>query len=157
MNRHVAAFLLAPLIVPLLTSALVLPVLGEVPSLYWLGLVTAAAVSYAGAVLAGAPAYAALRSGGWTAFWIAPLVGFVVGVIMAIGLIGLFPAAVQSGALSYILEMFPDAAHPGEIVIANPQIWSTSADSPPAALIGPGMLGALVGTALWLIGRPDRP
>src|SRR6266481_2710874 len=154
MNRHVVAFLLAPLIVPVLTSALALPVLREVPSLYWLGLVTAAAVSYAGAVLAGAPAYVALRSGGWTAFWIAPLVGFVVGVIMAIGLVALFPVAVQSGALSYILEMFTD---PGEVVTANIQIWSTNVDSPPAALIGPGILGALVGTALWLIGRPDRP
>jgi hypothetical protein len=100
MNRHVGAFLLAPLIVPLLVSALAFPILREVPSLYWLGLMMAATVSYAGAVLAGAPAYVALRSCGWTTFWIAPLVGFAVGVIMAIGLIALFPAVVQSGALS---------------------------------------------------------
>src|SRR5262245_34665172 len=70
MNRHVAAFLLAPLTVPLLISVLALQILREVPSLYWLGLMMAAAVSYAGAVLAGAPVYAALRSGGWTALWI---------------------------------------------------------------------------------------
>jgi len=60
----------------------------------------AAAVSYAGAALAGAPAYVALRSGCWTAFWIAPVVGFVVGVIVAIGLIEVFPAVLQSGAFA---------------------------------------------------------
>jgi hypothetical protein len=39
----------------------------------------------------------------------------------------------------------------------NTQIWSTSVDGPPFALIGGGLLGALVGTVLWLIDRPDRP
>ncbi|SRR6266446_4791183 len=158
MNRHITAFLLAPLIVPLLTSALALQILRDVPSLYWLGLMMAAAVSYAGAVLAGVPAYVALRSRGWTAFWIAPLVGFAVGVFVAIGLVAVFPAVLQSGVLSYILEMLP---HTGEVIITpNFQIWSTNVDDPPAALIGligAGLLGALVGTVLWLIGRPDRP
>jgi len=154
MNRHIAAFLLAPLIVPLLTGAIALPLLRDVPSLYVLGLIIAAAVSYAGAALVGAPAYVALRSVRWTAFWIAPAVGFVVGVIVAIGFSAVLPAVMQSDALSYILQMLPDM---GEVIITrNIQFGSTIVDGPPFALIGAGLLGALVGTVLWLIGRPDR-
>jgi len=149
MNRHIVAFLLAPLIVPLLVGAVALPLL------YALGLTMAAAVSYVGAALAGAPAYVALRSVRWTAFWIAPVVGFVVGVIVAIGFSAVLPAVLQSGALRSILAMLPDI---GEVIVTcNVQIQSTSViASPPFELIGPGLLGALVGTVLWLIGRPDR-
>ena len=155
MNRHIAAFLLAPLIVPLLMGVIALPLLRDVPCLYALGLLMAAAVSYVGAALAGAPAYAALRSVGWTAFWIAPVVGFVFGVIAAIGLSAVLPAVLQSGTLSYILTKLPDI---GDVVInCNVQIGSTIIEGPPFELIGPGILGALVGTVLWLIGRPDRP
>jgi len=56
MNRHITAFLVAPLTVPLLMSALALQILREVPFLYWLGLLIAAVASYAGAILVGAPA-----------------------------------------------------------------------------------------------------
>ena len=154
MNRHVAAFLLAPLAMPLVMSAVTLQILREVSSLYWFGLLIAAVVSYAGVFLV-APVYMTLRSRGWSAFWIAPVAGFMVGVIVAIGLIAVLPAVLQSGALSYILEMLHGM---GEVIIApNTQIWSTTVDGPPLALLGPGTLGALVGTVLWLIGRPDRP
>jgi len=155
MNRHIAAFLLAPLIVPVVTGALAFPLLRDVPCLYSLGLMIAAAVSYAGAALAGAPAYVALRSVSWTAFWIAPVVGFVVGAIVAIAFGAVLPAALRSGALSYILEMLSNI---GEVIITcNVQIWSTTVEGPPFEFIGAGLLGALVGTVLWLIGRPDRP
>src|SRR5262249_7167129 len=91
----------------------------------------------------------------WTAFWIAPVVGLVVGVIAAIGLSAVLPAVLQSGTLSYILTKLPDI---GDVVIGcNVQIESTIIEGPPFELIGPGILGALVGTVLWLIGRPDRP
>ena len=156
MNRHIAAFLLAPLIVPLLMGVIALPLLRDVPCLYALGLVMAAAVSYVGAALAGAPAYAALRSVRCTAFWIAPVVGFVFGVIAAIGFSAVLPAVLQSGALRSILAMLPDISE--VIVTCNVQIQSTTIiASPSFELIGPGLLGALVGTVLWLIGRPDRP
>src|SRR5215472_12010061 len=55
MNRHITAFLLAPLIVPLLMSVLALQILREVPFLYWLGLLIAPVASCAGAILVGAP------------------------------------------------------------------------------------------------------
>jgi hypothetical protein len=72
MNRHVAAFLLAPLTVPLLMSVLALQILLEVRSLYWFGLLLAAVVSYAGALLVGAPPYVVLRSCSWRRFGLLP-------------------------------------------------------------------------------------
>ena len=156
MNRHIAAFLLAPLIVPLLMGVIALPLLRDVPCLYALGLIMATAVSYAGAALAGAPAYVGLRSVRWTAFWIAPVVGFVAGVIAAIGFSAVLPAVLQSGVLRSILQMLSDMSE--LIVICNVQIQSTTIVAvPPFELLGLGFLGALVGTVLWLIGRPDRP
>ena len=39
-------------------------------------------VTYAGVVIFGIPTYLVLRSGKWTNFWIAPIVGFIVGMVM---------------------------------------------------------------------------
>jgi hypothetical protein len=135
MNRHVAAFLLAPLAMPLVMSAVTLQILREVSSLYWFGLLIAAVVSYAGVFLV-APVYMMLRSHGWSAFWIAPVAGFMVGVIVAIGLIAVLPAVLQSGALSYILEMLPGM---GEVIIA-PQHPNLVDDRrrPSAGIVRPG-------------------
>jgi hypothetical protein len=150
MNRHVVAFVVAPLVVPIIMSGLAVQVLLTLPSLYWLGLMVAAGVSYAGIVLLGLPAYVALRFRGWTAFWIAPLVGFAAGVIMAISLVAVFVATLESRMLDPILAMLPDD-------IRNNQIYFSTDSQGGAALVAPGTLGALVGTVLWLIGRPDRP
>jgi hypothetical protein len=122
MNRHLKAFLLAPLVVPGLFTPYLLLLLFKAPWLLGLPLMKATVVSYAGALFLGAPAYLGLRSLGWTAFWIAPVVGFVIGVIT-----GIF-------------------AVPELVFYATPSGgWSM------------GVHGALVGVALWLIGRPDRP
>jgi len=119
------------------------------PSLYWFGLLTAAVASYAGAIFVGAPAYVTLRLGGLTAFWLAPVVGSMAGVIIAMALAAILPLALGSGILTSIVRIFASGAHWGEVIIAKPN--STE------ALVGPTMFGALVGTVLWLIGRPDRP
>jgi hypothetical protein len=148
-NRHITAFLLAPLTVPLLMSALAVQILREVPYLYWFGLLIAAAASYVGAILVGAPAYVTLRLRGLTAFWLAPLIGSMAGVIMALGLAVIFPLALESGILTAVVQVFADGAHWGEVIIVKPNSME--------ALVGPAILGALVGTVLWLIGRPDRP
>ena len=149
MNRHITAFLLAPLTVPLLMSALALQILSEVPSLYWFGLLIAAVASYTGAIFVGAPAYATLRLRGLTAFWLAPVVGSMAGVIIAMALAAILPLALESGILTSIAQIFANGARWGEVIIAQPNARE--------ALVGPAMLGALVGTVLWLIGRPDRP
>lgn len=149
MNRHITAFVLAPLTVPLLMSALALQILREVPYLYWFGLLIAAAAAYAGAILVGAPAYVTLRLRGLTTFWLAPLIGSMAGVTMALALAVIFPLALESGILTSLVQVFANGAHWGEVIIVKPN--STE------ALIGPATLGALVGTVLWLVGRPDRP
>jgi hypothetical protein len=148
-NRHITAFLLAPLTVPLLMSALALQILREVPYLYWFGLLIAAAASYVGAILVGAPAYVTLRLRGLTAFWLAPLIGSMAGVIMALAFAEIFPLALESGILTAVVQVFANGAHWGEVIIVKPNAME--------ALVGPAILGALVGTVLWLIGRPDRP
>src|SRR5262249_3363611 len=51
MNRHVVAFLVAPLAVPLVMSTVALQILCEVPFLYWFGLLVATGVAYARAIL----------------------------------------------------------------------------------------------------------
>jgi len=149
MNRHITAFLLAPLTVPLLMSALALQILSEVPSLYWFGLLIAAVASYTGAIFVGAPAYVTLRLRGLTAFWLAPVVGSMAGVIIAMALAAILPLALESGILTSIAQIFANGARWGEVIIAQPNARE--------ALVGPAMLGALVGTVLWLIGRPDQP
>ena len=163
MNRHITAFLLAPLTVPLLMSALALQILSEVPSLYWCGLLIAAArqqgarsrtwrrppASYTGAIFVGAPAYVTLRLRGLTAFWLAPVVGSMAGVIIAMALAAILPLALESGILTSIAQIFANGARWGEVIHSPTQCQGGSR--------GPAMLGALVGTVLWLIGRPDRP
>lgn len=71
------------------------------------------------------------------------------GVIIAIALVVTFPLALESGILTSVVQIFADRAHWGEVIIAKPSSME--------ALIGPAILGAVVGTVLWLIGRPDRP
>src|SRR5215831_14152988 len=149
MNRHITAFLLAPLTVPLLMSALALQILSEVPSLYWFGLLIAAVASYTGAIFVGAPAYVTLRLRGLTAFWLAPVVGSMAGVIIAMALAAILPPALESGILTSIAQIFANGARWGEVIHSPTQCQGGSR--------GPAMLGALVGTVLWLIGRPDRP
>jgi hypothetical protein len=149
MNRHIAAFLLAPLAVPFLMSALALQILSELPSLYWFGLLISAVASYAGAIFVGAPAYATLRLRGLTALWLAPVVGSMVGVIIGVALGAILHLALENGILTSIVQIFANGARWGEVIILKPNSME--------ALVGPAVLGALVGTVLWLIGRPDRP
>src|SRR5262245_28151500 len=149
MNRNVVAFIIAPLAVPLVMSAVALQILREAPPLYWSSLLIATMVSYIGVLLVGAPVYMTHRSRGWTSFWLALVAGLIVGVIMAMALVVIFPLLL--GILTAVMAMFGENVQLGEVIIADPN---------PAAilvLMGPGILGALVGSLLWLIGRPDRP
>ena len=149
MNRHVVAFLVAPLAVPLVMSALAIQILLEVPSLYWFGLLVALIVSYVGVLLVGAPVYMMLRSRGWSDFWLAPVVGLVAGVTVATALVLIFPLALKSETVLSVVARIADGAHWGEVFIVGP--------GAAGIVVGPGILGAIVGTVLWLIGRPDRP
>jgi hypothetical protein len=118
--RTPVAFLVAPVAVPLVAPWLFAPWLAEIN----LGLALAVSwfVGYVGAFALGLPIYRYLLARKLTAFWIAPLVGFVIGAIMWCATFALFG-------------------------------WTLNL---PEALAGGGLVGALVGTILWLIARPDR-
>jgi hypothetical protein len=143
MNRHLKAFLIAPLLVPGLMMPFLLPALPRAPWIAGLALMSASIASYAGALLVGAPAYMALRSRGWTAFWIAPVVGFVVGEIVGIISIRTVAVLTVSGAPSDLSSLIAVATR------------ITRFPSP--SELGLGIYGMLVGVVLWLIARPDRP
>jgi hypothetical protein len=76
MFRSIVAFLVTPLVVPLLFAASSLR--PDVPSSSFDVLVSLfiAVVAYAGTFLVGLPTYLFLRNKKWTAFWIAPIAGF---------------------------------------------------------------------------------
>jgi hypothetical protein len=48
-------------------------------------------IAYAGTFLVGLPAYLFLRKKKWTAFWVAPIAGFVVATATWLGLVTLIP------------------------------------------------------------------
>ena len=126
--RTPIAFLVAPLAVPFLLTALLQPPPGVVQ--YWLWPVQfySAVVAYAGVVIFGVPIFLLLRKRKLTAFWISPLAGFMVGAIMIYILVAI-PLGVRAVLGDH--EMFAFAIK----FAATP--------------------GAVVGAILWVIARPD--
>jgi hypothetical protein len=132
--RPIIAFLVAVLVVPLFTAVYSYPGPSGDGG-YLIGVLYSAVISFNGVFLLGLPAYLFLRAMKWTAFWIAPLVGFMVAAIAwSVLALWLGLAVGQGLAFSRLL----------------------SADSVRFLLWPIGPLGAAVGALLWLIGRPDR-
>jgi len=137
MLRPVIAFLISPMAVPLLLAAYFF-----VPGARRTGLddlmnVVIALVAYAGAFLVGLPTYLYMREKKWTAFWIAPIAGFMVAVVSWYVFIGLSP--LLFGLFLYLL---PRISQPEALLMALYPI---------------GPIGAITAILLWLIARPDRP
>jgi hypothetical protein len=88
-------------------------------------------VAYAGTFVFGVPAYLVLRAWRLTAFWIAPITGFVAGWLAWHLAFALFAVALGNS--------------PSEV----------SDSGSDAARIG-GLSGAIIGAIIWLIARPDR-
>ncbi len=88
------------------------------------------AVAYAGTLFVGLPTYLFLRNRKWTAFWIAPIAGFMVATATWYLLVTFIP-----------LFFLPRLTQLATLLDA---LWP----------IGP--IGALVGALMWLIARPDR-
>ena len=128
--RTPIAFLVAPLAVPFILTALLQPPPGVVQ--YWLRPVQfgSAIVAYAGVVIFGVPIFLLLRKRKLTAFWIAPVAGFMIGTIMI-----------------YILSAVPLGVR---AVLGDHEIFAF-------AMKFAATPGAVVGTILWLIARPDLP
>ncbi len=131
-RRGLIAFAVAPLAGPLVVS--IKFAFAGVPDrviliFAWVSLV----LGYLGVVLFGRPIYLLLRLVGLTMFWLAPLVGFAIGVgMMCLFLIGLPLSLGQTLAAAWASFDFKDAIEFG------------------------GVPGAAVGALLWLIARPDR-
>jgi hypothetical protein len=132
--RRTAAFLAAPMVVPL--SFLLWFLWGSLTPVWaFVGTLVAAFVSYAGTFIFGRPVYFALLRRGHTAFWIAPAVGFTIGALMWVIFSILF-------------------------VLSLDQEWTgvEFAFSDPGSLLGilwGSGFGAVVGAIIWIIARPD--
>jgi hypothetical protein len=85
----------------------------------------------------GVPVYSFLLARKWTAFWIAPLVGFIVATVVWCVFIFLLVLAFSNGRSDLLSDL-------AEIHLFRALVWP----------IGP--IGAVVGALLWLIARPDR-
>ena len=130
------AFLVAPLAVPLLAVLVLELPLSEPYIVTFLFIITF--VTYAGVVIFGIPTYLVLRSGKWTNFWIAPIVGFIVGMVMWYVTFALFEI-VLGHTWSYALS---------SVAAADEWVKALRFGAP---------AGAAVGTIFWLIARPDIP
>jgi hypothetical protein len=138
MNRHLKAFLMGPLVAPGLLFLILIPDLRTSP-IIGRALMIAIIVSYTGAFLLGAPAYAAQRSLGWTALWISLLVGSVAAVILFL----------------IVLPVFFFLMNP--IGNFSDQFFALLRRTSYSSIGLMAMWGALVSGVVWAIGRPDRP
>jgi len=130
MARAVIAFLVAPLVVPILTTIELRELLSQ-PPLAGLMLLFCTFTAYVGTFVFGIPTYLFLRTRRWTAFWLAPVLGFVAG-----GLAWWLCKSVPMTGGTFHFD--PDPR------LLRAVLWPF------------GPLGALVGSLLWLIARPDR-
>ena len=135
--RQVIAFLVAPLVVPLLFLAVLYLSPPGIESIFGTALFVSGFIAYVGTFMFGIPIYEFLRARNLTAFWIAPAAGVVVGAIMMyvfFVLLGLFFGTSISDTLSHFGR--PDLL-----------LFSLGFGAP---------AGAAVGATFWLIARPDR-
>jgi hypothetical protein len=138
MDRAILAFLVAGFAVPILVAACFS--IESTPTYrdYVLIIVVSVLISFCGILFLGVPAYSFLRARNLTAFWIAPLAGFIVATVAWYVFNLLLGLALTSGGLSIVLSRLFDR-FPLDGVL-----W-------PA-----GPIGAFVGILVWLIARPDR-
>jgi hypothetical protein len=135
--RQVIAFLVAPLVVPLLFLAVLYLSPSPTAPFFGTALFISGFIAYVGIFMFGIPIYEFLRARNLTAFWIAPAAGVVVGAIMMyvfFVLLGLFFGSSISDTLS-------DFGRPDVL------LFSLGFGAP---------AGAAVGATFWLIARPDR-
>lgn len=132
--RQVFAFCVAPLGYPV-TLILLLALDGWTPSalasLLWVYLPT----SYIATLLVGIPLYRFLLARNMTAFWVAPLVGFIVGA-------GL-------NTFVFLLLMVGLGIN---LPLRDGSLFRTIV----GLIQTGGLCGTTVGAVLWLIARPDR-
>ena len=128
MTRSRIAFLVAPLAVPIIVAG---------PTPWTVEFIYSALTAYAGTLAFGLPVYRCLLARKWTAFWIAPVVGFV-GAGLAYFALWLIFVLPFGFSLPKLLSTLSEGHALREI------LWPF------------GPMGSLVGCLLWLIARPDQ-
>jgi len=133
-DRVAIAFLVAPLAAPLLFAVCDYP--GTFSDFFYVvELAKSPVIAYFCVFVAGLPLYMVLRARNWTAFWLAPVLGFAL------------TAAVVSAYLAIILATdnpYRAGRRLADMAAFRSLPWPT------------GPIGAVVGALLWLIARPDR-
>ncbi len=131
--RHAAAFLVAPLWVPLVAMTYTAIDGPQPPNATGLQLIAVlgAIGSWIIMAVAGVPAYLVMRWRNWTGLWIAIAAGFVTGIVawnlFAVYFLGGWTYGVKAlGRSNHLIDLLPAA------------------------------IGALVAATAWLIVRPDR-
>ncbi len=132
--RTLLAFVVAPLVVPLISTVYFRVRLANMAFPYTF--ITSTLVAYLGSLAFGLPIYRFLRARKLTAFWIAPVAGFIAGAMMWYVFLALF-GLLFGYSISYVLSGLG------------------SRELPDALRLG-GISGASVGTIFWLLARPDR-
>lgn len=139
MSRTALAFLIAPWWVPAVAVPFAARAFPYPEQRLWIVItvIIAAVFGYGGVAAFGTPAFLLLRASKRTAFWIAPVLGFAVGVATWLVFIVLFGLLLGNSWSFVSRDLSRNSAH----------LW---------APLPTGALGAAVGTTLWLIARPDR-
>jgi hypothetical protein len=127
--RTPVAFIVSPLAVPLVIAWLLRSSLGDVFST--VAMVVGMFMAYVGGFALGLPIYRYLQAREAMTFWLAPIIGFTIGVIM-----------------TYVVYLIVGLPFPGAILADDSAVRD-------AYRLG-GIPGAIVGVLIWLIGRPDR-
>jgi len=131
--RTPVAFIVSPLAVPFVIACLLNLPLNHPISLTTM--VVGMFMAYVGGFALGLPIYRYLQAREAMTFWLAPIIGFAIGVIMTYVVYLFFGMFMGLSTVVAILaddSMFRDAYRLG------------------------GIPGAVAGVILWLIGRPDR-
>jgi hypothetical protein len=137
MYRPIIGFVVAALAVPIFYAVVAYRATTSNDTGYAILVAGSTVFSCVVTLFLGAPAYLFLQAKKWTAFWIAPLVGFIVAIV---------PWFVFNLLLGLVLV--PDPSY----VLSH----LTDIDSLEGILWPIGPLGAVAGVLLWLIASPDR-
>src|SRR6476620_2710474 len=138
-DRTVLAFLVAPLWVPIATAIYavrIVPYAEQRHGIYMTTLI-GALFGYGAVWAIGFPAFRILRARGFSSYWAAIIIGFVV-ALLTWHIFKVLFALSLGNSLSFVW-----------------QDWAAK-DVQWALILTIGALGSVVGGTLWLIARPDR-